>query len=413
MRILLVTQYFWPENFRINDLVEGLLDSGHSVTVLAGVPNYPSGKIEPGYGYFNFNAESFKGADVKRVPMLTRGKGSGLHLALNYLSFALSASLLGPWLCRGQQFDCIFVYGLSPTTVAIPGMVLKWFKRKPMVMWVQDLWPESLEATGFVKNQTVIDLVRRMVRMIYSSCDRILLSSRSFIPAVLNIHNQPEKLHYFPQWAEGFYGPRPRDASFRDQLARGRSFCLTFAGNIGTAQDVETILECATLLQDHPGISFSLLGDGSMRAWLEQEIIKRGLNNIACLGSFPSNQMPDFFAASDVLLVSLKKNPLYALTVPAKVQSYLACGLPILASLDGEGAQIVAEAQVGLVCKPEDPKAMRDAVLELYHLAQERPEALSLMGENGLKYTDQFFSRARLLGDLIDHFQFACSLRIP
>jgi colanic acid biosynthesis glycosyl transferase WcaI len=403
MRILLVTQYFWPENFRINDVVEGLVEAGNSVTVLTGVPNYPSGKIMSGYGYLNRNSETFAGAEVKRVPMLTRQSGSGLHLALNYFSFAFSASVLGPWLCRGE-FDCIYVYEPSPMTVGFPAIVLKWIKRAPIVFWVQDLWPESLGATGFVKNPVALRLVSSMVKVIYRACDRLLVTSRAFVGPIVALSLQPQKIHYFPQSAEKFYGPRELNKDKRSQLLQGRKFCVTFAGNIGTAQDIPTILECASMLRDHKEIAFTFLGDGSMRGWLAEEVLKRNLDNVVCLGSFPSSDMPDYFSASDALLVSLKNDPLFALTVPAKVQSYLACGRPILASLNGEGAEIIREAGAGLVSEPENPVSMMEKVLELFQIASNDPKRFRQMGDSGLEYSRKYFDRDRLIIDLTNHF---------
>lgn len=179
MRILIVTQYFWPESFRINDIALGLRDKGHKVTVLTGQPNYPAGSFFPGYGFFKKIREDYNGVDVVRVPLLPRGSGGGVRLVLNYLSFAFFASILAPFRCR-SGYDVIFVYEPSPITVGLPALLLKKLKHAPIMFWVQDLWPESLSATGAVRSAWVLKLVERLVRSIYRGCDVILVQSRAF-----------------------------------------------------------------------------------------------------------------------------------------------------------------------------------------------------------------------------------------
>ncbi len=398
MHVLILSQYFWPEDFRVNDLALGLQERGHQVTVLTGLPNYPEGRLYPGYGVGGPWRENFHGIEVIRVPLVTRGRSKGIRLALNYLSFAVSAGLLGPLRCRGK-FDLVFVVQLSPITVGFPALVLKATKGMPVMLWVLDLWPESLSATGAVTSPRILGLVRRMVRTIYRGCDRILVSSRGFIERVQKVGASPELVFYFPQWAESLYNPIQvdKDAPEPGQLPAG--FRVMFAGNIGAAQDFPTIVAAAEKLKGHPDIHWLVLGDGRMRGWVEEQVKERGLEStFHLLGRHPMEAMPRFFAMADVLLLPLKRDPIFALTVPAKLQSYLACARPVIASMDGEGAHIVQESSTGLACPAEDPDALAEAVLAMYRMAPAEREA---MGLRGRPYYETHFEREMLLDRLV------------
>ncbi len=393
MKVLIVTQYFWPENFRINDLAQGLTMIGHHVTVLTGKPNYPSGKFFDGYSFCGRNREMFARVEVIRVPLVARGEGGSIRLALNFLSFALFASLLGPLRCRGF-FDVVFVYEPSPVTVGLPGLVMKFFKKAPILFWVQDLWPESLSATGAVRSSLVLDFVEAVVRLIYKGSDRILVQSRAFSEPIRKLGVNEDRIHYFPNSAEDFYRPMSGgDLAHIGGLPNG--FRVMFAGNIGTAQSFETILSAAETLREHREIHWIILGDGRQARWVQEEVVKRNLSQcVHLLGRYPMESMPEWFARAEVLLVSLRKDPIFALTIPSKIQSYMACGRPILASLEGEGARIVEEAQAGIVVPPEDASALAKAVLQLSLM---RPSERETLGQNGRRYFLQEFDRDTLL----------------
>jgi len=393
VKVLIVTQYFWPENFRINDLAQGLTMIGHHVTVLTGKPNYPSGKFFDGYSFCGRNREMFARVEVIRVPLVARGEGGSIRLALNFLSFALFASLLGPLRCRGF-FDVVFVYEPSPVTVGLPGLVMKFFKKAPILFWVQDLWPESLSATGAVRSSLVLDFVEAVVRLIYKGSDRILVQSRAFSEPIRKLGVNEDRIHYFPNSAEDFYRPMSGgDLAHIGGLPNG--FRVMFAGNIGTAQSFETILSAAETLREHREIHWIILGDGRQARWVQEEVVKRNLSQcVHLLGRYPMESMPEWFARAEVLLVSLRKDPIFALTIPSKIQSYMACGRPILASLEGEGARIVEEAQAGIVVPPEDASALAKAVLQLSLM---RPSERETLGQNGRRYFLQEFDRDTLL----------------
>ena len=262
MRILVVTQYFWPENFRVNDLTVALVERGHEVTVLTGMPNYPGGRFFDGYGWFTPSRQRWNGMEVLRCPLIPRGKGGGLRLALNYASLALSASLLGPWKCRGN-FDVIFVHEPSPITIALPALMLRRLRGTPVLLWVLDLWPESVTAAGSVRSPAVLGLISRMVRFIYRHCDRVLVQSRGFIDHVVAQGASTEKVLYFPSWAEALFTQAPDSNQASPSLPPlPEGFRVMFAGNIGAAQDFETILAAAEQLRGEQDIHWVIVGDG-------------------------------------------------------------------------------------------------------------------------------------------------------
>ena len=396
MRILIVTQYFWPELFRINDLARGLVEAGHEVTVLTGMPNYPAGRLFPGYGYFHPNQEDHGGVAVRRVPLVPRGSSGRWRLPANYLSFALSATLLGPWRSRGR-FDVIFAFQPSPVTVALPALLLRRLKGTPLLLWVLDLWPESLSATGAVSSPLVLSAVSHMVRFIYRRCDRVLVSSRAFIPSVLSLSASPDKVVYFPNWAESVYGPADVEAGAPERSELPEGFRVMFGGNIGAAQSFETMLDAATRLKGSD-IQWVVLGDGRRRGWLEERIHVLGLEScVHVLGPRPMEAMPRYFALADALLISLKRDPAFARTIPAKLQSYLACARPIVAALDGEAARIVEEAAAGVTCAAEDGAALAEAVRSLRDMS---PEQRASMGARGRAYHQEHFDRQTLIEGL-------------
>lgn len=410
MRLLFVTQYFEPENFRVNDLVAGFIARGHQVTVLTGQPNYPEGKFFAGYGWRGPCQESIFGADVIRVQLIPRGNGSALRLLLNYVSFALSAC----WgvlfrLPSGRCFDAIFVFEPSPITVGIPAALARWRYRAPVLFWVLDLWPESLVAVKAVRSPFLLQCVEALVRWIYRRCDRVLVPSRAFVPEVVR-HGVPQAaVRYLPNWGEAVFEslPAPGDIANLQRFPAG--FRILFAGNVGAAQDFPRILDAAMHLKARSDVQWLILGDGRIAAWARAEVVSRGLEHtVYFLGQRPLEEMPGYFAAADALLLSLRPDPIFARTVPGKLQSYLAAGRPVLAMLDGEGAHIVLEADAGFCCAAGDSDALAAAVVRLAAM----PERDRLrMGSNGRKYFLEHFARERIFDQLEGWFAELCPSR--
>ena len=392
MRILIVTQYFWPENFRINEIAEHLAGSGHAVTVLTGRPNYPDGAVFPEYRAAPDRFAGLCGAEIVRVPIVPRGSGS-LRLILNYASFVLSGALIGAWKLRRRRFDVIFMFQTSPVTAALPAVLLRRLKRAPMLMWVLDLWPETLSAVNAVRSVPLLRLVGALVAFIYRRTDRILISSAAFAANVERYADDRSKLRYFPGWPEA--ATIMETGEVAPELARfGGGFNVLFAGNIGEAQDFPAILEAVEALADRHDIRWLIVGGGRAEAELREQIARRGLGErIHLLGRHPVERMPSFFNGADALLVSLKPEPIFALTVPGKVQTYLAAGKPILGMLDGEGARVIEASGGGLTARAGDGAGLAE---QARRLADMSPEERAAMGASARRYGEAEFDRAKL-----------------
>lgn len=397
MKILIISQYFWPESFRVNDLAIGLKEKGHEVSVLTGLPNYPSGHFFDGYSLKSTGISDYHGAIVCRVPLVPRFSARAWQLSINYVSFVFSAILMGPFFCR-DKYDVIFVFEPSPFTVGLPGVLFRFIRKCPMIFWVQDLWPESLSATDAVKSPFLLNLVSRMVRYIYKRCDRVLIQSRSFKLPAIDAGADSDRIDYFPNWAEQIYRPLEPDYSSKENAEIPQGFRVMFAGNLGRAQSLSTILEAANKLREYTDIKWILIGDGSERARLEQEVIANGLqDSIIFTGRKSIEAMPIYFSLANVLLVLLKDEPVFRLTVPSKLQSYLASGKPVIGALSGEGASIIDESGAGFTVSPEHSEQLAEAIKKMYELPATE---LEKMGRLGRKYYISNFDRDMLLSKL-------------
>jgi len=400
MRILIVSQYFWPENFRINDLVKEFVLRGHEVTVLTGIPNYPDGKVFDAFKKDRSSFDNYAGAKIYRAPMLTRGN-SRLRLLLNYISFVFGACFFGPWFLRGQNFDVIFAYEPSPATVGLPAVLLGGLKRVPVVFWALDLWPDTIAAVGEVSSAKLLSLVGHMVRFIYNRCALVLGQSRGFLGSLAKYCDDVNKIRYFPSWAEDLFCVDNISPATEVPIQDG-VFNVLFAGNIGEAQDFPAILEAAEILKDNSAIRWLIVGDGRMTEWLHKEVIKRDLTHcFLLLGRFDVERMPSFYAHADAFLVALKHSPVFALTVPGKVQSYLMAGVPLLGMLDGEGSFVILDANAGLVCPAGDSKGLAESVLKLSLMNKFDRQK---MGSNGRSYARKEFNRDLLITKLESWF---------
>ncbi len=396
MKILIVSQYFWPENFRVNDLVKELISREHQVTVLTGIPNYPSGRVFKDYREQPSKFKEFHGAKVIRSPMFSRGSGS-FRLILNYLSFVLGAILCGTFYLRSYRPDVIFVFEPSPVTVGLPAVWLGKIKKAPVVFWALDLWPETLVAVGAIRSTKVLRWIAYMVSFIYNRCTLVLGQSRAFMVGIGKYCNDQSKIRYFPSWSEDVFRDQevikaPEIPSFTE------GFTILFAGNVGEAQDFPSVLDAAEILKNNTVVRWVIVGDGNKFDWLQSEVLKRGLQEKVFLpGRFPLEKMTSIYAHADALLVSLKKSEVFAMTIPGKVQSYLMSGLPILGMLDGEGAKVILEANAGLVCGAGDGAALSKCVLNLLTLT---PQNLKILGDNGRNYAQKEFDRSQLIDKL-------------
>lgn len=394
-----MSQYFSPEDFRINDLVKELVAKGHDVQVLTGNPNYPSGKFVPGYGGFRTRTDDYFGAKVSRVPHVARGNGSGLLLILNYLTFAVSAMIFGPFLMRGR-FDVVFTNQLSPVTVAAPALFLAKVKRAPTVIWVQDLWPQSLLALGVLKGRATVWAATKGTGFLYRGMGTVLIQSPAFRRTMEEQGVEPGRIHYVPNWAEDLYRPVtvPDDAEERKHFSDG--FTALFAGNLGEAQSIETIVGAMKLLEEVPDLRWIILGDGRRSSWLQRRVKELGLSEkVELVGRRPVESMPTWFALADVLVATLKSDPVFESTIPSKLQSYLACGRPIIAGMDGEGARVIRESGAGATASAGDEQELANAIRRIYELPEAARQAL---GESALTYYNTHFGRTDLISKIED-----------
>ena len=401
MKILVVSQYFYPENFIINDLVRSLSLKNIELTVLTAYPNYPSGKLFSGYKQRIYQTNFlYKNVEVIRMPIILRGSASFLRLSLNYLSFIISSSLIAPFLFKKRKFDIVFVYAPSPIFQTYIGILLKKITKAKLITWVQDLWPESLLVTGYLKNKYLLKVLSFFVKIAYKYSDLILFSSKGFERKIKQL-SPKSKVLYFPN-------PGAKKQNINLNILNKNfynfksGFNVTFAGNLGKAQSLGTILDAAENVLLYPDIKFYLVGNGSQYNWLKEEIKKRKLKNIFMTGRIEGKLMPIVYEKSSVLLVTLKKSEILGLTVPAKLQAYMAASKPIISCVDGEVANIVNESQCGIACESENSNQLTDAIVNFYNTD---PKKLKKFGLNGKKYFNKNFELSFLTYKLIEIFR--------
>ncbi len=381
MKILIVTQYFYPENFKSNDMAFELQKRGHNITVLTGIPNYPEGDIYEGYSFSKNREQLVDGVKIIRALLLPRGKGGGIRLFLNYFSWAFFASLKARKLSSKEKYDAVIVHEPSPITQFYPALAVKKIQKTPIYFWVMDLWPESLEIAGGIKNKFVLNFFTKMVQKFYNESEKILITSKGFKKSILEKGDYENKIEYFPNWAEDTISSGDLDYSIPD-LPDG--FKIMFAGNIGEAQDMESILGAALKLKKNKHIKIILVGDGRKMPFVQDFIKEHSLQEMVyTMGRFPVDAMAAFFNAADLLLVSLKDDPIFNLTVPAKVQAYMSSGKPIMAMLNGEGAENIKEAGCGFTVPAGDSDKLAETI-EL--AAQKSKDELNTMGLNGKSF---------------------------
>ena len=399
--ILVISQYFYPESFRINDMCREWVKRGYRVTVVTGIPNYPEGRFYKGYGWFKKRREVWEGVQILRLPLISRGKSS-LRLICNYLSFVF----FGWWwkLFTRLRADLVFTFEVSPMTQALLGV---WYARKrrvPHYLYVQDLWPENVEIIMGIKNRCIIGPIERMVRRIYRSCDGILATSPSFVQQIRKrLDTNREKVVYVPQYAEDFYVPMPKCAvpSIPDD---GR-FKIVFTGNIGRAQGLDILPRTAALLRQmhEDDVCFVIVGGGRYREEFYKDIEDRHVSSsFVLIDRQPPQDVPRLLSACDAAFISFMDNALFANTIPAKLQSYMACAMPILASACGETERILREASCGICCPIGDEQALAQAILRMKAMPQEQ---LRAYGEASRAYYEQTFSKQTVTDQLLSIFE--------
>lgn len=386
MKILVVCQYYYPEPFRVNDLCEEMVKRGHEVTVVTGEPNYPEGQIYKGYENHAHSDEVINGVTVHRCPIIPRKTGSLFRL-LNYVSYPHEAK---KHIKKLDGFDIVFVNQLSPVMMAVPA--IKYGKKHgvSVIMYCLDLWPESLVAGGISRGSAIYKVFHRISKRIYRSVDRILITSRMFRGYLIEQFGiEDKKIEYLPQYAEGLFEKL-------EYKTPGRVCDLVFAGNIGEVQSVETIIKAAETLKDKP-VHFHIVGGGTDLERLQG--LAEDLNNITFYGRRPLVEMPNFYTKADAMLVTLKADPVLSLTLPGKVQSYMAVGKPIIGAIDGETAAVIKEAGCGYCGKADDADELVKNI-ELFMNSDEK----ELMGLNARAFYEAYFEQQKFMDTIEDNF---------
>ncbi|AKD24667.1 Glycosyltransferase [Polynucleobacter duraquae] len=407
MKILIVTQYFFPENFRINIVSTYLSRQGHEITILTGLPNYPNGKFYKGFDIWSFKFRStINDIKVIRVPIIPRFKSTSTALFVNYISFIFSACFFAPFFLRKEKYDAIFTYAPSPILQSLVGIFLKAIGySNTLVTWIQDLWPEALFLTSHIKNQLIITIAGKVVNFIYSKNDFLLISSQDFRRPVQD-RCKDKSIFYLPN--PGLFDPHqpgsPEVSKIPPellQLLEKVCFKVVYTGNIGAAQSLETVLEAAKILINNENIKFIIIGDGSKKDELRKLNAKFNLNNFFIFDSLPETDMEFINKMSSALLVTLNDNQLLNQTVPAKLQGYLSSKRPIIGAVGGVASSIITMAKCGFVSSPGDPTLLAHNIEKLSKLTQLE---LDEFGSNGYKYYVENFNPnliAKQLSDIL------------
>lgn len=397
-QILVISQYFYPEQFRINDICTEWVKRGYEVTVITGIPNYPEGSYYKDYGVFKKRTETYNGVKVVRIPLIPRGKNS-IMLALNYVSFVISGFF---WKTFTKiKADYVFIFEVSPMTQALPGV---WYAKKrniPCYVYVQDLWPENVEIITGIHNKKILNAIGKMVDYIYRECTKIFTTSESFVESIHNRGVPLNKIEYWPQYAEDFYLPKMKKSI--PEIPDSDAFKIIFAGNIGTAQGLDILPKVAEILKGKTKkkIQFNIVGDGRYKNELVEIVNSKGLKDMFnFIPKQPAIRIPEFLAASDAAFLSLNDSPLFAMTIPAKLQSYMACGIPTIASATGETEKIIKESNSGLCSLPGDVEELANNIIRLSEMSKEELEKL---GSNAREYYEAHFNKQLLL-DKIDRY---------
>lgn len=387
--ILVVSQYFYPENFRINDMCQEWVKRGYVVTVVTGIPNYPKGTFFTGYGLNKRRHEFWNGIEIYRIPLIPRG-ASSLGMALNYISFMLSGVLAGKLI--NIKADYVFSFEVSPMTQVLAGISFAKRLKVPHYLYVQDLWPENVVSVTGINNPVLIKPIDKMVDYIYKNTDEIFATSPSFVDAICNrkVPVERNKVHYWPQYAEEFY--RPMNPQSIDGIDNNDGyFKIAFTGNIGTAQGLDVLPKAAKLLKDDK-VKFVIVGDGRYQTEFERQIDVLGVKDrFIMIPRVPAERVPEILSVCDAGFISFNKNPLWENTIPAKLQSYMACGKAIIASASGETERVITEAKCGICCEIGNAEALADGIRSMIK------SDFTEMGRKAIQYFEDMFDKKKLM----------------
>lgn len=389
MRILFITQWFHPEgSFKTFSFAKELIKLGHEVEVLTGFPNYPDGKIYDGYRVKLLQRENIDGVSIVRVPLYPSHDRSGICRFLNYASFALSAATIGPWVIN--RADVAYVYH-PPVTVYLPAYVIRLLRRIPLIYDIQDLWPDTLKVSGMFNNKVGLRLVDTWCKFLYRTTDKIVVLSPGFKNALCDRGVPANKIEVIYNWCDDTV-IRPVEPEHKLLLELGLKdrFNIMFAGNMGKAQALDAVLQAAQIVAGRcQQVQFVFVGDGIEKDRIKRRAQEMRLENVRFLPRRPQSEIASVLSLADVLLVHLKDDPLFQITIPSKIQAYLAVGRPILIGVRGDAAELVAEAQAGVACPPQDPYGIAEKVCKLQAMSGDQ---LKAMGESGRRFYERELS---------------------
>ncbi len=393
MRILILTIYHDPEPIpKTGELARALQERGHVVTVVTAFPHYPGGDLYAGYRLALWRWDVREHVRILRTFIYPyHGQRSGLRM-LNYLSWMVS-SIQAAWLA--PPCDVMYVWH-PPLTVGVSAWVISKLKRAPYVYDVQDLWPESAIASGLMRPGRLVDLLYVLADWVYRRAPAILVVSRAAATYLAGRGVDPDKMAVANHWVDTTAFARESMRDVRGELGWTDKFVVMFAGNLGTVQGLETVIDAASLLTNRPDVLFVFVGDGSDRGRLERLADRDAPNNVHFAGRHPQSDMPAFMRAADALLVHLRPSGIADHAIPTKILSYLAAGRPVLCATGGAAADLVQTAQAGLTTAPGDARALADAVLQLHSLSTADREQL---GRNGTRYLDAHFEKQRVIDE--------------
>lgn len=393
--ILVITQYFYPEEFRINDMCAEWVKRGYEVTVITGYPNYPQGEYYDGYGWFKHQKQIWRGVKIIRLPLMARKQGS-VRLALNYLSFVVSGFI---WAHTTKiKADYVFTFEVSPMTQALLGVWYSKRRKIPNYLYVQDLWPENVEIVTGIHSPLVLKPIGKMVDYIYKRCDVIFATSPSFVKEIQKrVKKNKDKVKYLPQYAEDFY--KPVEMKPVPEIPDDDSFKIIFTGNIGKAQGLDILPKAAKLLKGKENVKFVIVGDGRDKDNFLKQIDDNAVRDMfVMIDRQPPERIPELLAACDAAFISFMPDPLFEKTIPAKLQSYMACGMPIVASANGETKRIIEEAKCGLCSQIGNEHDLSNNVRKL------TKSDIKGMRVAALKYSKQEFLKGIIMKRLSDCF---------
>ena len=398
--IFVVAQYYYPEQFRTNDVCAEWVRRGYRVTVLTGIPNYPAGKFFDGYSLFKNRREVHDGVEIIRVPVIPRGKNR-IMLTLNYFSFMFFAAL---WcMFTNIKPDLVFSFETSPIFQVIPAVRFAKKRNIPCYVYALDLWPESFQIMTGIKNALMVKLVCAAVDYVYKRSTRIFVPSRAYIDPVADRNVEREKIVYWPQYAEDILPARMKQPS--EKIPDDGSFNIIFAGNLGFAQGLDALPKAAAelaALKPKRRVVFNIVGDGRYRDRLLEEIDKCGVGYMFRFhGRCRADEVPAYLAACDAAYLGYMPNALFEKAVPAKLQTYMACAMPIIACAEGESARIINESACGMTCACSDYKALARIIAGFAQLGEDE---LGCMSSNSLGYCRENFSKKELMDAMDEHF---------